>query len=563
MSKLSIKILKIVMIISLLSMVILGVTNIYVFKSIFSNLQTEAVDIVKDSVNSISEDELQKVILNKSMDSIEYKNLQESMMIFKSDKDIKYLYTMIKGEDNKAYMVVDASLENASPFGEEYELEDAMNKAFNGEVSFTENPVSDEDGTFISAYAPIKDSSGKVIAIVGADKDVATFAYIQTTMLKTAVKIIVAIIALSVILSIILTKKITASVNEVAIGLNKMSQGDLTVSVNVNSKDEIQTISKSIDHVRNNMVEMLSKSKQLCEAVMDGSINLSAASDQMAASSEEVSSAIQEVAKGMNSQSNEMAKINEIMNTFGLKIDGTVKGIGEINSKIEIINSKAQNSNHDLVTLEDGMKELDDSFTVMNQEIKDLGVYLSQIGEVTNLINSIAEQTNLLALNAAIEAARAGETGKGFAVVADEIRKLAEQSKNSASNISSLLDNVTIKSNLVVKTSENMNGKLIEQDKVINNSIKSFKDIIDNVEEIITRINAINNHMNDINIEKVNIIQSVEETASVSEEVSASSEEIAASSQELSASSEEVAAATQELSELSKNMMETMEQFKI
>lgn len=64
MSKLSIKILKIVMIISLLSMVILGVTNIYVFKSIFSNLQTEAVDIVKDSVNSISEDELQKVILN-------------------------------------------------------------------------------------------------------------------------------------------------------------------------------------------------------------------------------------------------------------------------------------------------------------------------------------------------------------------------------------------------------------------------------------------------------------------------------------------------------------------
>ena len=54
MSKLSIKILKIVMIISLLSMVILGVTNIYVFKSIFSNLQTEAVDIVKDLVNSIS-----------------------------------------------------------------------------------------------------------------------------------------------------------------------------------------------------------------------------------------------------------------------------------------------------------------------------------------------------------------------------------------------------------------------------------------------------------------------------------------------------------------------------
>nr|WP_281273802.1 methyl-accepting chemotaxis protein [Biomaibacter acetigenes] len=135
-------------------------------------------------------------------------------------------------------------------------------------------------------------------------------------------------------------------------------------------------------------------------------------------------------------------------------------------------------SNRDLAILEDAIKDINLSFTDVRNEIKGLGIQLSQIGKITDLINDIAEQTNLLALNATIEAARAGEAGRGFAVVAEEIRKLAEQSKTSSSNISSLLENLMNKSNLAIKTSDIMKDKLNGQITVIGNSVNSFKEII-------------------------------------------------------------------------------------
>lgn len=563
MKKLGIKVLIVVVAISFISIAILGVSNIVIFESIFSQLQTDAFDSVSASVDSINGDELQKVISSKSMDSTEYKNLQQSMIAYKNNADVKYFYTLIKGEDNKAYVVIDASLVEASPLGEEYLLEDAMDKAFNGEIVFTEEPITDNYGTFISAYAPIKNSMGEIIAIAGVDKDVSDFKYIQDAMLKNIIIAAIIIIILSTLTGFIFSKKISYGVKEVIKGLNYMSQGDLTTSIHINTKDEIQTIGETVNNVRINTIETLSKLRQACEKVMRQINTLSATSEEMASSSEEVAATIQEVARGVNLQSDEIVKISGSMNQFGIEINETQEAIETINLKLDQINSKVQISDKDLTSLEDAIKDINVSFTGMKNEINGLNTYLSQIGEVTNLINSIAEQTNLLALNAAIEAARAGDSGKGFAVVADEIRKLSEQSKNSAFSIKNLLNNVISKSGLVSQTSDAMDSNLKEQITVIGNSIISVKEIIENVEEIIPQINAVSKNMSNINMEKNNIIQSVETTAFVSEGVSASSQQIAASSQELGSATQDVASSTQDLSELSKYMMEAMEHFKL
>lgn len=562
MNKLGGKILRIVGSISLVSMLILVLSNFLVFNYLFSQLQTEAKSIAAESVKYIDGDKLEKAISEKSMDSTEYKEVQKSMMEFKSDKDIIYFYTLVQGED-KAYIAVDSAMVDTSPFGEEYDIEKEMVQAFNGTTAYTSKPVSDQYGTFISGYAPVKNSAGKVIAIVGVDKDVGDFVHVKQFLLLIDGIVAVIILLLSIITTLIFSRKISRNVKKVTSTLNKMSNGDLTETLHVKSKDEIQDIAEYIDKVRINTAATLKVTRQVSDTVAKQIENLSAVSEEMSAASQEVAATIQQVAEGTNLQSDEMKKIEGILAKFGERITNTADAVQSVNLRVEAVNSKTQLSHRDLKVLEDTIKDISSSFSVVRKEIGELVACLQQIGEVTDLINAISGQTNLLALNAAIEANHAGESGRGFAVVAGEIRKLAEQSRSSVANIGKLLENVTSKSDLVVKTSDIMEGKLNEQVAIVNNSITSFSEIINNVESIIPEIVGVTNNINDINEEKGNIIKSVEATTAVANEVSASSQEIAASSQELSASSQDVASSAQDLNAASQNMVEIINRFKI
>ena len=135
--------------------------------------------------------------------------------------------------------------------------------------------------------------------------------------------------------------------------------------------------------------------------------------------------------------------------------------------------------------------------------------------------------------------------------------------KISSENISKLINGISKDTDVIVQDSVNMDDELINQVKIINSSITSFKKIIEAVNEVIPKIETVKNSAEDIDKDKNTILTRIDGVSSISVEVSASSEEISASSEEMNASTEEVASAAQILNNMTNEMIEEVDKFKV
>lgn len=536
------------------TMAITSITNILLFNRVYAELKEDAKKIVAQAPAIFDEESLERARESGTMVSPAFQTIRDSMVQFKNDQDIKYISTLSKGEGNSAYYLVDGAFKEVAEPGKVYGYNDALDSAFQGEVAVTEKPYTDEYGTFLTAYAPIKNAAGEVMAVVSVDKDVSIFMRIQASFVKAGILSSLVLFAISFLLSLLFSRRISANLNKLKEGLSQMAQGDFAKPLSLDSKDEFQMIAEEINKMRIGMAGILRDVRKATDLVSVQVLSLSAASEQMAASSEEVAVTVQQVAAGTETQSREMMTIGETLNGVGDTLRQTILENAIMTKEIKDVNGKAQASNRNLMELEESLHQIAGAFGKSRKEMTDLSGYIAQINEVTGMINTIADQTNLLALNAAIEAARAGEAGKGFAVVAQEVGKLAEQAKYSAAHINGLLEILTSGNAVLAQSSQEMEQQLQEQEGVIRHSIRFFREIVGNIEAILPKLDTFTGTLRRLDTGREDIFSGVEATSAAAEEVSASAEEIAANSQQVSASAQEVAASAQELAKLSEHM---------
>lgn len=373
-------------------------------------------------------------------------------------------------------------------------------------------------------------------------------------------------VTLSVVITILIAKKISNPITNIASYLRVMGNGDFSAEIDAKylmSNSEIGEIAKSTKSMQVSLKEMLSTIQDYSNAINIKAENLHNVAETVASSSEEVANAAQEVSKGTEQQSNNLIDITNTLSNFARAIETMTITLTDIQEKANSINTLASEGNNNMGELVLSVESVGGSFKEFEEKIRVLGQNVKQINEITTLIDSIAEQTNLLALNAAIEAARAGESGKGFAVVADEIRKLAEQSKNSANEIAHLLSNITNDTGVILKNCDSMKVELDNQLTGINSTIKSFKEIVGEIKNVIPEINKAYSSAKNINQEKENILERVESTSAISEETSAASEEIAASSEEMNATAVSLFSTVENLRDMAKDMINQVSKFKL
>ncbi|MDR2583106.1 MAG: methyl-accepting chemotaxis protein [Fibromonadaceae bacterium] len=321
------------------------------------------------------------------------------------------------------------------------------------------------------------------------------------------------VIVAAIILSLIIRSSITRPLRIVVDSISKIENGDMTVRVGLERRDELGILSKALDSLSEKLQTIFNDLRQNSDTLAGSAEELSSIGRQVTNTTEQVTVNISAVASGAaaaSTNANEVAGTAEEMST---NMNTMAVAVEELSASINQIANNAIAANQ--IASEAAVKSRE-ATEAMNK----LGAAAKEIGHVTEVIKRIAEKTNLLALNATIEAASAGAAGRGFAVVAGEIKELANQSAKSADDITRRIEGIQSGTNEAVTVIGDV-SKIIAQ---INHSVEV---ISNHVDQQTKASNEIASNVAQVNIGAKRVASAISEVARGSKDMSRNVEEVA------------------------------------
>jgi methyl-accepting chemotaxis protein len=383
--------------------------------------------------------------------------------------------------------------------------------------------ISDEFGKEISAIRSLSEG-----ALINAE------AISSNSILINLLLSILAII-ISITVATTVTRAIKIPLNDIMRALQRLSEGDLTYSINGSYHSEMGMVANNINLLKDKLSTVISK-------IQIASLTINDVATQSYLMSQTTS-------KNVEQQRTQTESVAAAVTEMETAVQEVANHAADASQSVSLITEQAQNNMSNTQENLSFINELKMSLDSATNIIQALSNESHQIGEILNVIQSIAEQTNLLALNAAIEAARAGEQGRGFAVVADEVRTLANRTQKSSSEISVMIKTLQDKAGKAVSIVEN---NLIQAEK----SVTKTEQTTSSLQEMVVNLKSVNDMSH-------SIASASEQQSCVAKEVAENIVRISDMAESIASSAEQSAKDSGELKGLATEQTDLVAQFKL
>lgn len=420
------------------------------------------------------------------------------------------------------------------------------------------------NANYFGYFSNLEAEGGEAILMMAIPEKIVIDSY-KTKLTNTSL-LMVALMIIFCILAIVIVLKLVRAIIEAVNNLNRVADGELNFILPerlLNRRDEVGRIANAIGSLVQKFAQILNNIINSMHDLDSFSVEFKKNFDIIGESIDNINIAVDEMARGSVHQAEDTQTVSSSLEVMSEAITKTSDGVdllSESANRMKKNNDMAGSTLKELIEIstraQSSIDEVQNQTNLTNQSAMD-------IRSATDMIADIASQTNMLSLNASIEAARAGEQGKGFAVVAEEIRKLAEQSGQSASQIREIVTTLISNSDHSV---EIMNGVVDEihiQYEKLGVTRDAFNQLDEEVKQVVREIEIITGEIANIAQSRTGVMDGIGSLSAVAEENAASSEQTSASMEQLSKILDECREAVARLVTISNNLTQNAEKFKI
>ncbi|WP_282199710.1 methyl-accepting chemotaxis protein [Collibacillus ludicampi] len=376
--------------------------------------------------------------------------------------------------------------------------------------------------------------------------------------------LVVLAILMGIGIALMITRMISKPLVQMYGAVEKIAIGDLTADeLQVKNRDEIGDLARSFNQMAKNLRTLIHQVMSSAEQVAASAEELTASAEQTVQATEQIATIAQEISIGSQKQSQSVKETSHTINEMAASVQQIAASSQSVSTTAVQTSDAAKEGNQSIQKAVQQMNFIHTTVNEAAQSIKQLGEHAKHIDTIVEIISNISNQTNLLALNAAIEAARAGEQGRGFAVVADEVRKLAEESRQSAQKIAEYIATIQDEIHKVVQKMEAGTIEVNTGIEVVHEAGNSFEQIQRLIHEVADQFQEVSSSVQQMAASSEQVVRTIDDVTEIAASSAAGTQTVSASAEEQLATMEEITASATALAKMAEELQTLVGQFKV